>query len=61
MTWEFEDNSGEILEAFKNAVQRAAEAIGETAVNHAQDELDEQGAVDTGRLKNSISYTVREE
>jgi flavin-binding protein dodecin len=55
------DNSKEVLEALQNAIQRAAEAIGEAAVTHAKDNITEQGAVDTGRLRNSITYMVKEE
>jgi phage gpG-like protein len=58
MTWEFEDNSGEILKALENARDRALESIGQTAVKYAQDELTAQGAVDTGRLRNSITHAV---
>ena len=53
-TVEFEDNSKEILEALHKAGIRGLSAIGETAVDYAQDDC----PVDTGRLKNSITYTV---
>lgn len=53
--FEFEDNSGEILKAFENAVQRGLEAIGETAEGYAKDDC----PVDTGRLRNSITNQVK--
>lgn len=55
--FEFEDNSGEILQAFENAVQRGLEAIGETAEGYAKDDC----PVDTGRLRNSITNQVKDE
>lgn len=54
ITVEFEDNSPEVLEALKNAVERGLMAVGETAVGYAQDEC----PVDTGRLRGSIGYEV---
>ena len=56
-----EDHSPEVLAAVQNAVERAAMAIGEKAVTYAKDNIERQGAVDTGRLRNSITYMVREE
>ena len=56
-----EDNSQEVLDALKNAVERGAMAIGEAAVGHAKDNLTRQKAVDTGRLRNSIAYMVKGE
>ncbi|NCE63724.1 hypothetical protein D1159_03805 [Pseudoflavonifractor sp. 524-17] len=55
-----DDHSQEALEALQNAIDRAAMAIGETAVKHAKDNITAQGAVDTGRLRNSITYMVQE-
>lgn len=54
ITVEFEDNSPEVLEALKNAVERGLMACGETAVGYAQDKC----PVDTGRLRGSITYEV---
>lgn len=56
-----EDNSQEVLDALKNAVERGAMAIGEKAVTHAKDNITRQEAVDTGRLRNSITYMIKEE
>lgn len=49
---ELKDNSEEVLEALRIAALRGLKAVGETAVDHAQDDC----PVDTGRLKNSITY-----
>lgn len=61
ITVHIEDHSAEVLEALRNAIERGAMAIGEKAVTYAKDNITAQGAVDTGRLRNSITYMVREE
>lgn len=61
ITVHIEDHSQEVLAALDNAMQRAAMAIGEAATAHAKDNITAQGAVDTGRLRNSITYQVKEE
>lgn len=61
ITVHIEDHSPEVLAAFRNAVYRAAMAIGEKAATYAKDNITAQGAVDTGRLRNSITYQVKEE
>lgn len=61
ITVHIDDHSSEVLAAMRNAVERAAMAIGERAVAHAKDNITAQGAVDTGRLRNSITYMVQEE
>lgn len=58
---EFDDNSEAVLSALRNAVERGLMAIGETAVTYAKKSLTEQKAVDTGRLRNSINYLVRDD
>lgn len=58
ITVQFDDNSKEVLAALQNAVERGLEAIGEKAVKYAMKSLDEQGAVDTGNLKNHVKYEV---
>ena len=49
---------------FKDAMGRASEmiltAIGEEAAGNAMQELTEQDAVDTGRLRNSITYATKQ-
>lgn len=52
---EITDHSEEVLEALSNAVERGLESIGDSAVEHAVHNITEQGAVDTGNLRNSIS------
>lgn len=51
-----EDNSDKILKAFNNAVERGLEAIGVTAEGYAKKDC----PVDTGRLRNSIAYKIKE-
>lgn len=56
-----EDNSQEVLDTLKNAVERGAMAIGEKAVTYTKDNIERQHIVYTGRLLNSITYMVKEE
>lgn len=58
ITVHIEDHSKEVLDALNNAVQRWAMAVGEKASTYAKDNITRQGAVDTGRLRNSITYEV---
>ena len=46
----------EVLSAFKEQIEKGLEAIGLTAEGYAKDNC----PVDTGRLRNSISYAVQE-
>ena len=55
----FTDNSGQVLRAFDAAMERALETIGMVAETHAKEAITRQGAVDTGRLRNSITYAVK--
>lgn len=61
MVVRLDDHSPEVLAALENAVERAAKAMGGKSAAHAQDNLTRLGAVDTGRLRGSIEYMVREE
>lgn len=61
VTVRIDDHSQEVRAALHNAIQRWAMAVGEKAVTYAKDNLTDQGAVDTGRLRNSITYQVKEE
>lgn len=54
-----DDHSPEVLEALQNAVERGLMAIGEKAEAYAKDNITAQGAVDTGRLRNSITYALQ--
>lgn len=53
-----EDHKEEILEAMKEQVASALEAIGIDAASTAANNVDAAGLVDTGTLKNSISHAV---
>ena len=50
----FTDNSKSVLEAFNGAIERALERCGMQAEGYAKDLV----PVDTGNLRNSISYRV---
>lgn len=54
----YRDNSNEFKNAFEQAKHRGLEAIGMTAEGHAKKTITAAGAVDTGRLRNSITYAV---
>lgn len=54
MDVKFTDNSGKVLEAFRDAALRALEKCGLTAEAYAK----KLCPVDTGALRNSISHTV---
>lgn len=49
------DNTKEVLSALDKAIERGLEAIGLTAEGHAKKN---ETAVDTGLLRNSITYAV---
>lgn len=71
------DNSGEVMEAFKNQLAVALEAVGTQAESHAKQVVSDSlvyghtdltkygekdnSRVDTGRLRNSIAHTVVQE
>lgn len=54
------DNSKAFKAAKDRAVAAALAAIGEEAAGNAMQELTEQDAVDTGRLRNSITYATKQ-
>ena len=51
---EYRDNTDEVLNALEAAIKRGNEAIGMTAERHAKKKC----PVDTGRLRNSITYAL---
>ena len=51
---EYRDNTEEVLSALGAAIKRGNEAIGMTAERHAKKKC----PVDTGRLRNSITYAL---
>ena len=55
---EYRDNTEEVLEAMEAAIRRGNEAIGLAAEGHAKKKITQAGAVDTGRLRNSITYAL---
>ena len=55
---EYRDNTEEVLNAMEAAIRRGNEAIGLAAEGHAKKKITQAGAVDTGRLRNSITYAL---
>lgn len=55
---EYRDNTEEVLKAMESAIRRGNEAIGLAAERHAKKKITEAKAVDTGRLRNSITYAL---
>lgn len=55
---EFTSHLDEIQDAFNAAVKKALTEIGIEAEAHAKEIITEKGAVDTGRLRNSITHAV---
>ena len=55
---EYRDNTEEVLSALKAAINRGNETIGMTAERHAKKRITIARAVDTGRLRNSITYAL---
>ena len=53
-----EDHTEEVKEKMKNAIETALNAVGAQAVGHAVAEITSQGAIDTGLLRNSITYAL---
>lgn len=53
-----EDNIPTIEDEVDEAVERALEMIGLQAEKYAKQALTNQGAVDTGRLRNSVTHQV---
>lgn len=58
MTIELLDRSPEILRALDNAIERGLEAIGLSAQEHAIHIITDAPAVQTGLLKNSITFAI---
>lgn len=58
MSYEFKDNTREVLSALQKAKRRGLEAIGMTAERYAKQVITEAGAIDTGRLRNSLTYAI---
>lgn len=54
----FVDHSDEVKAALDDAIKAALEAVGNTAVSHAKNNLTAAGRVDHGNLRGSISHAV---
>lgn len=52
------DNSAEALKAKNEALDRALEIIGGTIERYAKENLTSKKAVDTGLLRNSVTYAI---
>ena len=58
MSYTYKDNTDEVLAALERAKKIWLEAIGLTAERHAKKKITKEKAVDTGRLRNSITYAL---
>ena len=58
MSYTYKDNTDEVLSALEKAKKRGLDAIGLVAEGHAKKY---ETAVDTGRLRNSISHATDDE
>ena len=58
MSYTYKDNTDEVLSALEKAKVRGLTAIGMTAEGHAKKKITQAKAVDTGRLRNSITFAV---
>lgn len=58
MSYTYKDNTDEVLSALERAKVRGLTAIGMTAEAHAKEKITQAKAVDTGRLRNSITFAV---
>lgn len=54
----FNDNSDEVLASYREQLDTGLEAVGLSIESWAKDNLTASGTVDTGRLRNSITYTT---
>ena len=54
----FTSNVNDILSALEKGKHNALTAIGSTAETHTKDNITADDLIDTGRLRNSISYAV---
>lgn len=58
MSITIKDNTDEFLSAFEKALENGLTAIGMTAEGHAKRKITSYPAVDTGRLRNSITFAI---
>ena len=58
MKVDYKDNSQQILSALERGKRNALTAIGATAETHTKENITADKLVDTGRLRNSITYAA---
>lgn len=58
MSVEVHDNTDEILEALRQAIEAGLEGIGNNAVSYAKNVVTEESRFATGALRNSITHEV---
>ena len=58
MEVDYTDNSEQVLAAMEKGKRNALTAIGSSAETHTKDNITADDLIDTGRLRNSISYAV---
>ena len=58
MNYTYKDNTDEVLSALESAKVRGLTAIGMAAEGYAKKKITQAKAVDTGRLRNSITFAV---
>lgn len=58
MKVDYKDNSQQILSALEKGKRNALTAIGATAETHTKDNITADDLIDTGRLRNSITYAT---
>lgn len=58
MKVDYKDYSKEVLSALEKGKRNALTAIGSTAETHAKDNITADKLVDTGRLRNSITFAT---
>ena len=58
MSYTYKDNTDEVLSALERAKVRGLTAIGMSAEGHAKKKITQAKAIDTGRLRNSITFAV---
>ena len=58
MSYTFKDNTDVVLSKMEKAIENGLTAIGMTAEGHAKRKITDYPAVDTGRLRNSITFAI---
>ena len=53
-----QDNSEEVLSALERQIRAALEAVGNQAVSHTKKNITEASRIDTGLMRNSITYAL---